>query len=204
METTNDGAVTASTDQTAEKAKKGTAATKYLNQHIESPVEVANDHPGEDPDVMEVDLGTRILGDIVKQVKREFYRENRAFVTTPVEVLELDAAASELAINDQFESVYTKASVMIKRMVEEQKPLQCISADTFNNARDLAVLRERVRLTKKYEKKLIDGPKILSLLDKDFNQLCCDLSLGRRTRITIEDVKKKKAQSPTAPEDQQS
>jgi hypothetical protein len=201
MKTTDEGAT--STDQTAAKAQKGTAATKYLNQHLQSPVEVANDHPGEDPNVMDVDLGTKILNDVTKQVGREFYQDNRAFVITPEEVLELDAAASELCVEDDFESAHTKASVMIEAMVAEKKPRMCISAETFKSARELAVLRERLRLTKKYEKKLIGGKELRLQLDMDFENLCKDLHLGRRTRITI-DAKKKEAQNQTVLEDQQS
>lgn len=204
METTNEGAATASTDQTAAKAKKGTAASKFMNQNIQTAVEVANDYPAEDPNVMEVDLGNRILKDLAKQVEIEFYRENRAFVTPPKEVqAELDAPTSELCSNDDFESVHTKASAMIKLMIEEKKPRMCISADTFNKARELAVLRERVRLTKKYEKKLIEGKALRLKLDMEFEQLCKDLHLGRRTRITI-DAKKKEAQNQTSSEEHQS
>lgn len=176
-------------------AMKNTIVHRYLKYNAKTPIRILHNRTNnvEDP----ICLTTEDAYNLVERCARSRYyllfNDSKAFIhSAEKRAMEL----SPYLVDDNFVATFIEefgkpASVFIKMMQEEQKPLLCIDEAVANLACALMDARIQTIFLSKYWKDLPNGEERLKQSDVQFEALCSNGKIGRRTR---EAINRKKAE----------
>jgi len=170
-------------------AMKNTIVHRYLKNNAKTPVRILHERTNnvEDPICLTTEDAYNLIERCARSSYYLFFNNNKAFIhSAEKRAMEL----SPYLVDDNFVATFIEefgkpASVFIKMMQEEQKPLLCIDEAIANLACALMDVRIQTILLNTYWKDLPNGEERLKQSDIQFEALCSNKKIGRRTREAI-------------------
>lgn len=170
-------------------AMKNTIVHRYLKSNAKTPIRILHERTNnvEDPICLTTEDAYNLIERCARSRSFLLFNDNKAFLhTAEKRAMEL----SPYAVDDNFVATFIEefgkpASVFIKMMQEEQKPLLCIDEAVANLACALMDARIQTIFLNTYWKDLPNGEERLKQSDIQFEALCSNKKIGRRTREAI-------------------
>lgn len=166
---------------------KPDSGSKYLQSAGKSIISHSKKHSKDD---LFIDKSSALLclGDYRLKVKSQFYETNQRFLSCAIKQINQIKAHRE-----QLEGIFLSEDQAIYPLADflDQSensiiPLICIPIADFEVSKQLSGLRELIILLRKHAEDLPSGEEDLEKAENDFENLCKQHKVGRRTRKIIQ------------------
>lgn len=164
---------------------------RYLSKHIGTPYELKNRGLNSDQICFLQTDAEQILLSQSKHCIAKLINEYKLYIPGSIEVLpELSNYTDSVLIINLFKGGGKILLDIIQQMEERQEVIQCIGEPELKKACKLIEAKTNVSFFHKYWQMLPEGQQQGEIADDDFEALCSELKIPRRTR---EIMKRKKA-----------